>query len=79
MTTAMVLQILATVGPVILAIVAWGKLGPERELTAATALNLALERIADERDRLDLRVSSLEARATRLEEQLRGAGLEPVR
>lgn len=84
-TTALV-QLLATVGPLLLAMVAWARLGPDRSRVASEALGDALEQLRTDRD--DLRGQLVATRADLasccrrvevLEAQIRAAGLEPTR
>lgn len=82
----LLVQLLAAIGPLLLAMVAWARLGPDRSRVASEALGDALEQLRVDRDdlrdqlvatRVDL--TSCCQRVAALEAQIRAAGLEPAR
>lgn len=86
MTGATIAQLAATIAPMMLALLAWARLGPDRSRVASEALGDALEQLRTDRD--DLRVQLVATRTdlavccqrvAALEQQIRAAGLEPAR
>lgn len=77
-TAATALQVLSFVAPMLLALLAWARLGPDRSRLAQEVLGAALEQLRADRDDIREQLIGERAKVRKLRNQLLAAGMEPV-